>query len=344
MSGGSASSMEIAVLTGGASAEREVSLATGRAVVEALREAGHTVHAVDTARGYIPRDDEERLLAGVPGREPPDESRLAEADRGELSVGVAELPVVRESDVAFLALHGGHGEDGHLQAVLEMAGVPYTGTGPLGAALAMDKRITKELLVQGDVPTADWGDRDAAPEEEADRLGYPVVVKPASGGSTVGLTVVHEPVELEEAVERARRYDADVLLERFVPGRELTVGILTGSALPPVEIHPGREVYDYEAKYTPGISSYDAPADLSPEERDRVMELGLRAHRLLRQGSYSRVDFRMSPDGEFWCLEGNALPGMTSTSLLPKGARAAGIEFPELCERIAAAPIRPGRR
>lgn len=333
--------MEIAVLTGGASAEREVSLATGRAVVEALRERGHTVHAVDTSRGYVPQDEEDRLLAGVPGREPPEESSLEEADRGELSVGVAELPVVREADLAFLALHGGHGEDGHVQAVLEMAGVPYTGTGPLGAAVAMDKRITKELLVQGRVPTPAWAPPDLPPAEGAERLGYPVVVKPASGGSTVGLAVVREPGELEAAVERASRYDDDVLVERFVPGRELTVGLLTGTALPPVEIHPGREVYDYESKYTPGISSYDAPADLSSEERDRLMELGLRAHRLLRQGSYSRVDFRMSPDGEFWCLEGNALPGMTSTSLLPKGAQAAGIDFPELCERIAEVPIRP---
>lgn len=338
------SPMEIAVLTGGADAERDVSLATGRAVVDALREAGHTVHAVDTARGYVPRDDEERLLAGEPGREPPDEGSLAEAGRGELSVGVAELPVVRGSDVAFLALHGGHGEDGHLQAVLEMAGVPYTGTGPLGAAVAMDKRITKELLVQGGVPTPEWGAADVGAVEAADRLEYPVIVKPSSGGSTIGLSLVHGPDQLEEAVAGASRYDEDVLVERFVPGRELTVGVLQGAALPPVEIHPGRELFDYEAKYTKGISRYDAPADLTPDERDRIMELGLRAHRLLRQGSYSRVDFRMSPEGELWCLEGNALPGMTSTSLLPKGARAAGIEFPELCERIAAAPIRPGNR
>lgn len=335
--------MEVAVLTGGASAEREVSLATGRAVVDALRERGHTVHAVDTARGYVPRDEEERLLAGVPGPEPPDEARLEEADRGELSVGVAELPVVREAGVAFLALHGGHGEDGHLQAVLEMAGVAYTGTGPLGAAIAMDKRVTKELLVQGGVPTPAWAPPDLPPEEGAERLGYPLVVKPASEGSTVGLSVVREPGELEEAVERAARHDDDVLLERFVPGRELTVGILGDAALPPVEIHPGREIYDYESKYVPGISSYDAPASLPEEASRRLMELGLRAHRLLRQGAYSRVDFRMSPDGEFWCLEGNALPGLTSTSLLPKGARAAGIEFPDLCERIARSPVRPRR-
>lgn len=335
--------MEIAVLTGGSSAEREVSLATGRAVVEALRERGHTVHAVDTARGYVPRDDEDRLLAGVPGREPPDEGRLEEADRGELSVGVAELPVVRDADVTFVALHGGHGEDGYIQAVLEMAGVPYTGTGPLGCGIAMDKRVTKELLVQGGVPTPAWAPHDLAPSEGADRLGYPLVVKPAGGGSTVGLSVVREPSELAEAVERAASYDPDVLLERFVPGRELTVGILADNALPPVEIHPGREVYDYESKYTPGISSYDAPAELSDEEAARLREMGIRAHRLLRQGSYSRVDFRMSPEGEFWCLEGNALPGMTSTSLLPKAARAAGIEFPDLCERIARSPVRPGR-
>ncbi|MFB6368101.1 MAG: D-alanine--D-alanine ligase, partial [Gemmatimonadota bacterium] len=151
-----------------------------------------------------------------------------------------------------------------------------------------------------------------------------------------GLTVVRERGEVAGALERAARFGEDPLAERFVPGREITVGVLGGDALPVVEIHPGHDVYDYESKYTPGLSHYDVPADLEPEQAGRAQELAERAYRLLRQESYSRIDFRLSSeDGEFYCLEANSLPGMTSTSLLPKAAAAAGIGFPELCERIA---------
>lgn len=321
---------------GGTSVEREVSLASGRAVLEALRERGHEAYAVDTARGYVPRDEEERLLGQAVGREPPDESALEEAGRGELSLGVADVPVVEEADVAFLALHGGHGEDGRIQAVLDVAGVPYTGSGHLGSAVAMDKRLSKELLERGGVPTPAWSEPGAGPEEIAGGVGLPAVVKPAGGGSTVGLTVVREREALAGALERAARFGEDPLAERFVPGREITVGVLGGDALPVVEIHPGHDIYDYESKYTPGLSHYDVPADLESEEAGRAQELAERAYRLLRQESYSRIDFRLSSeDGEFYCLEANSLPGMTSTSLLPKAAAAAGIGFPELCERIA---------
>lgn len=321
---------------GGTSVEREVSLASGRAVLEALRERGHEAYAVDTARGYVPRNEEERLLGQAVGREPPDQEDLAEADRGELSLGVADVPVVEEADVAFLALHGGHGEDGRLQAVLDVAGVPYTGSGHLGSAVAMDKRLSKELLERGGVPTPAWSEPGAGPEAIADGIGLPAVVKPAGGGSTVGLSVVREPEGLAGALERAARFGEDPLAERYVPGREITVGVLGGDALPVVEIHPGHDIYDYESKYTPGLSHYDVPAELEPDDAERAQELAERAYRLLRQESYSRIDFRLSEeDGEFYCLEANSLPGMTSTSLLPKAAAAAGIGFPELCESIA---------
>lgn len=342
--------MKVAVLLGGTSAERDVSLATGRAVLAALRERGHEAFAVDTARGYVPRGEEERLLGGAVGREPPGEEALREAGRGELSAGVADLPAVREADVAFLALHGGHGEDGRVQAVLDVAGVPYTGTGHLGSAVAMDKRVTKELLSRGGVPTPEWLPVEAdvaAPDPGAvtERIGLPAVVKPSRGGSTVGITVVREPGELDDALEKARRYDDEVVVERFVPGKELTVGVLEGEALPVVEIHPGHGIYDYESKYTPGLSHYDVPAELEPGTGERVQELALRAFHLLRQETYSRVDFRLSEeDGEAYCLETNSLPGMTATSLLPKAAAAAGISFPELCDRIARAGVRSGPR
>lgn len=335
--------MKVAVLMGGTSEERRVSLASGRAVVEALRSRGHTVHAVDPARGYVPRDEEERLWGGAVGPEPPDDAELAEVRRGALRVAVAGVPVVREAEVVFLALHGEDGEDGRLQAVLDLAGIRYTGSGHLGSAVAFDKRVSKELLERAGVPTPAWAPPDAAPAEAVERLGFPLVVKPAGGGSTIGLTVVREASALGPAVELAARFDRDVLLERFIPGRELTVTVLEGRALPAIEIFPGHDIYDYESKYTPGGSRYEVPAELPEEEAERLAELALRAHGALRQGAYSRVDFRRDArDGTLHCLEANSLPGMTATSLVPKAAAAAGIPFAELCERLARAALASG--
>lgn len=332
--------MRLAVLMGGTSEERRVSLATGRAVVEALRSRGHTVHAVDTARGYVPLDEEAHIWGSGVGPAPPDDRELAEVRKGSLSVAVVELPVVREADVVFLAMHGRDGEDGRLQAVLDLAGVRYTGSGHLGSALAFDKRISKELIERAGVPTPAWAPAGLAAAEVPERLGLPVVVKPANGGSTVGLTVVRDPAELPAAFALAARYDADVLFESYIPGRELTVTVLDGEALPVIEVIPDHDIYDYECKYTPGRSRYLVPAELEDGEAERIRELALAVHRVLRQGSYSRVDFRRdSRDGTLYCLEGNSLPGMTATSLVPKAAAAAGIAFPVLCERIARAAV-----
>jgi len=175
-------------------------------------------------------------------------------------------------------------------------------------------------------------------------LGLPLVVKPASGGSSVGLTVVRAAEQLGPALALAARYDDDVLCEEFVPGRELTVAILEGEALPPVEIIPSHDIYDYECKYTAGMSQYEAPADLSPAETTRLQDLAVRAYAALRQTSYSRVDFKRMDDGSLRCLEANSLPGLTATSLVPKAAAAAGIEFPELCERIARSAVSRAKR
>jgi D-alanine-D-alanine ligase len=177
----------------------------------------------------------------------------------------------------------------------------------------------------------------ATAEEAGRRLGWPLVVKPSKQGSTVGLTVVKDPLDYDAAVELATRYDDEVMLEAFVPGRELTVGILEDRALGVGEIIPQHEVFDYECKYTPGMSEEIFPADLPPATTDECQRLGLAAHRVLKLGGYSRVDFRLTPDGELLCLEVNTLPGMTATSLLPQSAAAVGIPFPELCERISLA-------
>jgi len=247
--------------------------------------------------------------------------------------------VVRQADVLFLALHGGRGEDGTLQTVLEMVGVPYTGSGSLGSAVAMDKDISKRLFRFAGVPTADWLMAPVTVEDVDDRLGWPAVVKPSKQGSTVGLTVVKRPEDLDAALELAARYDDEVMVEAFVPGRELTVGVLDGEALAVGEIIPRHEIFDYECKYTPGMSEEIFPADLPRSVTDRCRDLGLRAHDALKLGGYSRVDFRLTPEGELFCLEVNTLPGMTATSLLPQSARAVGIEFPALCERICRAAL-----
>ncbi len=334
--------MRVTVLTGGTSSERDVALASAVQVIVALRSRGHDVAVVDTARGYIPQSDEAALLSGVVGTKPPSSDQLHALERGLLLSGLANLAVVQDADVLFLALHGGRGEDGTIQTLLEMVDVPYTGSGRLGSAMAMDKDISKRLFVEAGVPTAEWV---MAPVDEAtvaERFGWPLVVKPSKQGSTVGLSVVKAPRELRPALELARRYDDEVMVERFIPGRELTVGILDGEALAVGEIIPRHEIFDYECKYTPGMSEEIFPADLPAAVDREVGRLGVLAHEALKLGGYSRVDFRLTPEGDLFCLEVNTLPGMTATSLLPQSAAARGIPFPELCERICRAALGRG--
>lgn len=334
--------MRVTVLTGGTSSERDVALASAAQVITALRAHGHKVAVVDTARGYIPEAEESSLLAGTVGLEPPRLSDLQELERGLLLSGLGNIPVVRNADVLFLALHGGRGEDGTIQALLEMVGVPYTGSGRLGSAMAMDKDVSKRLFRFVGVPTADWLMAPVDADTVGNRLGWPAVVKPSKQGSTVGLSVVKHERDFEAAVALARQYDDEVMIEAFVPGRELTVGVLEGRALAVGEIIPRHEIFDYECKYTPGMSQEIFPADLPGPMAAECARLSLLAHNALKLGGYSRVDFRLTPRGEILCLEVNTLPGMTATSLLPQAARAVGIDFPELCDRICRIP-RPAR-
>jgi D-alanine-D-alanine ligase len=332
--------MRITVLTGGTSAERDVALASAVQVIGALRSRGHEVAVVDTARGYIPKEDEPALLSATVGTEPPSIAQLQALEQGLLLSGLANLAVVRHAEVLFLALHGGRGEDGTIQTLLEMVGVPYTGSGRLGSAMAMDKDISKRLFRLAGVATADWVMAPVARDRIERDFGYPVVVKPSKQGSTVGLTVVKKPGELDSAVSLARKYDDEVMIERFVPGRELTVGVLDGKALAVGEIIPQHEIFDYECKYTPGMSQEIFPARLPQSVAAECQRLSLLAHEALKLGGYSRVDFRLTPDGDLFCLEVNTLPGMTATSLLPQSAQAVGVAFPELCERICRAARR----
>ncbi len=325
--------MRVVVLTGGSSEERDVSLASGTQVARALETAGHEVLCVDTACGLLYREEIDRILAGGIAREAPSPSSVERLKRLEWST-LTSAPELEGGGLVFPALHGGAGEDGTIQALLEFRGIPVAGSGRLGCSLAMDKVVTKELLRGAGIPTPDWILGPAPLKEVEAALGFPVIVKPPSGGSTLGLTLVEEPGSFEEAVEAALRYGERILFERYVKGREFTVGVLGRDALPVGEIIPAHPLFDYECKYQPGLAEEIFPADLPEAVAGRLSELALRVHELLRLRDFSRVDFILDEAGEPWCLEANALPGLAPQSLVPRAAVAAGIPFPEFCDRI----------
>ncbi len=327
--------MRVTVLTGGATAERAVAFASASQIVAALRSRGHEVSVVDTAGGLLDERGERELLGAAVGTAPPAVDQLAAREQRMLSEGLAELPAVRDADVLFLAVHGGQLEGGTLQAVLDVIGVPYTGSGPLASALAMDKDLSKRLFRAAGVPVPAWFMAPVAPEDVTTALGWPVIIKPSKQGSSVGLTLVKKAEDLENAVKLAARYDDEVMAEQFIPGRELTVGVLGDVPLPVGEIVPKHELFDYETKYTPGMSEETFPARIETLLARQLQEYAVMAHRALKLNGYSRVDFRVTPEGDIFCLEANSLPGMTRTSLYPQAAQAAGIPFPELCERVA---------
>lgn len=326
--------MNVAVLLGGDSPERDVSLASGKSIVEALRSRGHEAWPFDPA--MPPGGPAEPVEVDI-GEEPPDEAPSG--------VGMLELfcsPSIRRADVVFVALHGGMGEDGTIQAILEAAGVPYTGTGVLGSALAMNKDRSKAVFRASGVQTAPYllVTEEEAPEAGAltDRIaseiGYPVVIKPNGSGSSVGFSYVQEAGNLAEALEKAFRFDDDLIVEKCIPGREITAAMMDGTELPLIEIVPEGGFYSYKCKYTKGASRYIVSPDLDEEIASRIKECAGVAYRSLLCRDYARVDFRLDPEGEPFCLEVNTLPGMTELSLVPMAAAGAGISFEELIEAI----------
>lgn len=358
--------LRILVLVGGTSAERDVSLASGQAVIKALQQRGHQVLAIDTACGRKLLDTTRPLIPQGIAAAPPD--GLAGPLTSQELASALTLPETSAVDVVFLALHGGDGEDGHVQALLDLARVAHTGSGATASALAMNKLLAKKIFVAENIPTPAWvyveqrrpgevrvtsTQKDMAasdacrpgaivPEYQqlARFLGTPFVVKPNEQGSTVGLTIVEQADELGPAFARAFEHGPGVLVEQYIPGRELTVAVLGEESLPVVEIVPEHGIYDYECKYTSGKSNYICPADLSASQTERSQSLGLKAFNALGCSGYGRVDFRLNSQGEFYCLEVNTLPGMTSTSLVPKAAAAKGIVFPDLIEQICRLAIK----
>jgi D-alanine-D-alanine ligase len=333
--------MNLTVLLGGTSSERDVSLASGLRIAHALREVGHRVTCVDPAYGELTRADEDAMRAvGVVKKAPPTREALQAMTEGSRLAAIGGMPVVRDADVVFIALHGGEGEDGTVQAILDLSGVTYTGSGHLASALAMDKDLSKRLFRAAGVPTADWIMTGPGAELSAGTvqktLGFPVVVKPSKEGSTVGLTVVKEAAQLGSAIDEAALYDDEVMVERFVPGRELTVGVVGDHVMPVGEIIPKHEIYDYECKYTPGMAVEEFPARISRELAAEAQRLAILAFRALKLDGCARIDFRMTAGGELFCLEANTSPGMTGTSLIPQAAAAEGMDFSSFCDRIVA--------
>ncbi|MFI5372077.1 MAG: D-alanine--D-alanine ligase [Candidatus Eisenbacteria bacterium] len=328
--------MKVAVLMGGRSSEREISLRTGRGIAQALRSLGHETLSIDAADGrLLPAGDEEKGAPPLTAIEPAAETAIARPE------------TLARADVVFIALHGSIGENGTLQALLDLTGRPYTGSGMLASAVAMHKAMSKRVFESAGIPTPAWQllpSEALAHDVEVARIGgFPLVIKPNEEGSSVGLTIVSDAGALPEAMRRAAPF-GEILVERFIEGRELTVSLLGDQILPIVEIRPKSGLYDYHSKYTSGASEYFCPADLPAALADRVGRLGLEAARVLGCRGVSRVDFRLDTDDEPWCLEVNTIPGMTPTSLVPMAAKAIGMSYDQLVGRMLDLAVADARK
>ena len=340
--------MKIAVMMGGISMERNISMLSGRAIANALRERGHEVIAVDPAKGAdcVLTDADLEAATNAPVNEDELDAYLPSA-----LVDCVRSEHIKNVDVVFIALHGKYGEDGYIQSLLDLHGIAYTGSGMLASGIAMDKGLTKMLFQVGGIPTAYWINVKPEHAEDLEALDSirrevtgQVVVKPNDQGSTVGLTLVDAGSldDLTNAIKKAAHYSDDIMIERYIDGRELAVAVLGDDALPVVEIEPKEGLYDYENKYTKGKTEYHCPADISEEIRDHIMNLAVTAHHMVGCRGYSRVDFMLNDENMPVCLEVNTVPGFTELSLVPMAAREAGIEFGPLCEEIIAISLGKG--
>lgn len=336
--------MRIVVLAGGLSPERDVSISSGSLVANALRSKGHEVVLLDVFTGYEENIcDIDALFKqnysftqnrGI-GETIADISEVKEnrLDKSARFIGTNVIEICNEADITFLALHGGEGENGQLQAALDLLGIKYTGSGYLGSALAINKGLTKSVFIQNDIKTPE-GSLYTSEQDALCWSVFPCVVKPCSGGSSVGTARAQGRDEYEKAVKNAFCYENEIVVEQFVDGREFSVGVLGGEALPPIEIVPKSGMYDYAAKYQAGATTEICPADIDPETDRRLRTAATRAYNALHLESYARMDFMLDKNGEAYCLEANTLPGMTPTSLLPQEAAVEGLSYADLCERI----------
>ena len=344
--------MNIVVLCGGLSPERNVSLSSGTKIASALMELGHKVVLTDM---YFGLEDYDGPLEGIFDAPPAlggtriDEAapdleavRAARRLKSASMFGDRVLEVCGMADIVFMALHGRCGEDGKVQAAFDLLGIKYTGSGHLGSAIAMDKDLTKRIVAPLGVLTPEWklyDSRSLEPEQVCAETALPCVVKPVDSGSSIGVDIARTRGELLDALAKARAEGGSVVVERYIEGREIQIGILDGRALPSIEIRPLTGFYDYKNKYQPGAAEEITPAPIPAEAEKRLAKAALTVYEALGLSAYSRADFIYDAEGRFWFLEINTLPGMTPTSLVPQEAAVLGISYAELCQRIIDASL-----
>ena len=341
--------MKVVVLAGGISTERDVSLSSGTMIYRALKKRGHQAILLDVYLGYewVPSAEGETIdsifdrdkdwaetLGSIAEENPDIELIKAMRPDGEKNFfGPNVIAICQAADVVFMALHGENGENGKIQACFDLMGITYTGTDYVSSALSMDKGLSKELFAYHGIPTP-AGIRLKKGQKHEKTVPFPCIVKACCGGSSVGVSIAFKAEEYEKALQEAFLYDDEVIVEQYIEGREFSVGVMDGRALPIIEIAPLQGFYDYKNKYQPGSTIESCPAQLSEEKTKEIQDYAEQAFRALRLKNYARMDFMMNKAGEVFCLEANTLPGMTPTSLLPQEAAAEGVSFEELCEKI----------
>ena len=347
--------MKIGVLAGGLSTERDVSFKTGDMVAKALRENGHQVIVLDVFMGYSDKkeditgifDRSEEVSVKVEGipEVAPDLAKVkaSRKDQSDNFFGPNVIEICQEADIVFMALHGENGENGKIQAVFDLFGVKYTGTGYLGSALAMDKGMAKKLFEHSHIPcpkgTA-MKKENRTDDVETLGISLPCVVKPCCGGSSIGVSIAHTKEEFKAALDEAFRWENELIIEEYVEGREFSVGVIDFKALPVIEIAPVVGFYDYKNKYKAGSAVETCPADLPEEVSTKMQYYAEQVARVLGLDTYSRTDFLLNKKNEIFCLEANTLPGMTPTSLLPQEANVVGMNFNQLCEKLIEISLR----
>ena len=332
--------MDIVVLAGGTSTERDVSLITGKNVTKALRRRGHRATLLDVFMGYEGDTDAFFDSDGIDetlriSDTDPDIEGIMASRKGDAKglFGENVISLCKTADIVFIALHGEDGEDGKVQAAFDLMGIKYTGSGSFGSALAMNKYYSKQLMDSCGVMNAKYvvtTGKNAAPE-----FPLPCVIKPFSGGSSVGVSIVTKQEEYESAISAAAKYESDIIIEEYIEGREFSLGIIGGTALPPIEIIPKEGFYDYKNKYQEGMTIEICPAELDERLTKKMQDAARAVFDALSLEVYGRIDFILKNGTEdFYCLEANSLPGLTQMSLLPQEAAAIGIDYDELCQKI----------
>ena len=335
--------MNVVVLAGGISTERDVSLVSGKMIYTALKKNGHNVILLDVYLGTNEPDIENIFtlekdwvseINPVQDENPDIEKiKALRPDGDKQFFGPNVITICQKADIVFMALHGENGENGKIQACFDLMGITYTGTDYISSAVAMDKALSKDIFAVYGVPTPK-GIRLKKGDVESEKVPYPCIVKACKGGSSVGVCIANNDEEYEKAKEEAFRYDDEVVIEQYIKGREFSVGVLQGKALPVIEIAPLQGFYDYKNKYQAGSAVETCPANISKEKTEEMQRAAETVFKALRLKNYARMDFMMSQQEEIYCLEANTLPGMTPTSLLPQEAAAIGISFEQLCEKL----------